>query len=85
MECCRVSVSQKKIHDRLVESGCVLSVSVGKIQCRCGLLRGRCGLWWCWWGNVGRVCVVSASTDSVSRTSVLKQGEQLVKVKYRLK
>ncbi len=33
VECCRVSVSQKKIHDRLVESGCVLSVSVGKIQC----------------------------------------------------
>ena len=29
--------------------------------------------------------VVSASTDSVSRTSVLKQGEQQVKVKYRLK
>ena len=26
MECCRVSVSQKKIHDRLVESGCVSSV-----------------------------------------------------------
>ena len=28
VECCRVSVSQKKIHDRLVESGCVRSVCV---------------------------------------------------------
>ena len=30
MECCRISVSQKKIHNRLVETGCVRSVSVEK-------------------------------------------------------
>ena len=35
--------------------------------------------------SVGFVSVVSASTDSVSRTSVLKQGEQLVRVKYIMK
>ena len=43
MECCRVSVSQKKIHDRLVESGCVLSVSVCVFFCLFFCQAHHCG------------------------------------------